>query len=268
MDIEHISVSRYKVAHLCEAQYKFKYHDKIEMPGEEPFYFTYGKIIHRIAEEFVRERAKRSLGEISTDVQRGKILLEEDTKAPPIPADYKHRMPDHLRSIQKLTKQLGTEGYLEYKFNYDLDPPHEKFATGFIDRLIVKDRKAIIVDYKTTKRGPWRVNRQNVVRDLQLRCYARVVQREFNIAAENILAVLCYVEGGDLIGARFSHESLLQVERDLLSTYNEIAAMNPAYVRGRVGEHCKRCDYQSICPFYRGSAFQSNWDGDLSTIYG
>ena len=121
---------------------------------------------------------------------------------------------------------------------------------GFIDRLIIKEDKAWIIDYKTTKQGWWRKNEKTIVDDLQLKCYAAVVRKKFNIPAPNIQTALFYLEGGQLIGARFSEESLDQAEKELLQTYLDIENSNPDQVWGRVGEHCKRCDFCKICPFY------------------
>jgi CRISPR/Cas system-associated exonuclease Cas4 (RecB family) len=269
MNIEHISVSRGKTYKECKYLYKLKYHEKIPIPGEEKFHFTYGKIIHKIAEMYVEEKAGRSLGEISTDVLRGKVEYEEGKKAPALPDDYKKRMPGHLKSLQKITESTGTGGELEYKFRYDLDPPNEKFVTGFIDRLIIKEdpttgeKHCWIIDYKTTKKGKWRETRESIVHDPQLRCYARVVNREFGVPAANIKCALYYLEGGDLLAAKYSQESLINIEKELLALYNEIAAADPERVWGNVGEHCNRCDYKDICPFVRKV---DSWDGDMSSF--
>lgn len=267
MNIEHISVSRSKSYKQCAKYYKYKYHEKVPNPGEEQFYFTYGKMIHKMAETYVEERGVRTLGEIRDDVLRGKILLEEGKPAPPLPADYKRRMPGHLRAIQVLTDRIGTSGILEYKFRYDLDPPNGKFVTGFIDRLIKDDTKAFILDYKTTKKGPYRETKQSIKHDIQLRCYARVVQREFGIKAENIKCALYYLEGGDLIPAVYTEQALLEAEQELLDAYNRIQQHDPERVTGTTGQHCNRCEYKGMCPFFqaRGGKAQS-WDGDLGNM--
>lgn len=270
MNIEHISVSRSKTFKQCAQLYKFKYHLKIPNPGEEQFYFTYGKIVHKIAETYVEEKAKRSLAEISTDVLRGKIEIEPGKVAPPLPKDYQRRLNGHLRSIQTLTEQIGADGILEYKFRYDLDPPNEKFVTGFIDRLIIKGDKAFIIDYKTTKKGPYRETAESIVFDLQLRCYARVVQKEFGIEPQNIKAALLYLEGGNLVATKFNQDSLLRAEQELLDCYNEIKDADPDRVWGKTGMHCSRCEYNKMCPFYKSAGGNRSggptWDGDMSNL--
>lgn len=250
MNIEHISVSRKGVWDLCHQQYKYKYHLKVPNPGEEPFYFVYGKIIHKIAESWIDGKGERLISEVASDVMTGKIEIEPGKKAPPIPMEYKRRIPEHLSSIKKLTDQIGMEGKLEHKFHYDLDPPNGKFVTGFIDRLIQKDDNFIIIDYKTTKKGMWRKDTNTIRKDLQLRCYGRVVQREFGAKAENIMAALYYLEGGNLVATKFTEQSLASSEKELLDAYNQIVTADPDHVRGRVGQHCTRCDYRKMCPFY------------------
>lgn len=256
MNIEHISVSRFGVWNNCPCQYKYKYHFKIIPPGPEPFYFVYGKIVHKIAEEYVTRKGVSPLAEVAMEVLDGKIPIERDEKekkevfAPSLPPAYRKRLPENLRSIKKLTDQIGTEGLLEHQFNYDLDPPNNKKVKGFIDRLINKGDKWFILDYKTTKAGQWRKDAKSIVHDLQLRLYARVVQREFNVPAENIHAALYYLEDGSLISTGFDQKSLLTAETCLLEAYNDIVAMPPEAVFGNVGDHCYRCEYKDMCPFF------------------
>jgi ATP-dependent helicase/DNAse subunit B len=253
MEINHISVSRVGVYQTCPQQYKYKYHLKLESPEPEPFYFVYGKIVHKIAEEYVREKGARTIQEITDAVLGGEILIEtyqgDDLKAPPLPPTEQKRLPGHLRAIYQFTQNTGFEGELEFPFEYDLDPPNEKMVVGYIDRLIEKNGEYFIIDYKTTKRGRWRKTKTTIKKDLQLRCYSRVVQKTFDVPADKIQAALLYVEGGDLIGAKFSQKSLEQAEEELLTAFNEIENRSPDKVWGKIGRHCDRCDYRSICPF-------------------
>lgn len=268
MDIAHISVSRKKCFYLCQAQYKYRYHLKLPVPGPEPFYFVYGTIIHKIAETYVRKRGEQNIGDIAQDVIRGKIEIEPGKVCPQIPDDYKKKMQKHLRSIQNLTERIGTGGIVEHEFRYDLDPPKGKFVTGFIDRLIMGNDKAFIIDYKTTKKGKFRVNKETVLEDIQLRMYARVVQRNFGIKAENIKCALFYLEGEEIIACKYSEASLEAVEKELLSDFYRIEQADPDKVWGNVGWHCSQCQYNTLCPFYKPyqSSLSSKWDGDMSSI--
>ena len=266
MKIEHISVSRGKSYRQCPYYYKLKYHEKIPNPGEEQFYFVYGKIVHKIAEVHVQENGARSVKEISNEVLKGNIEIEEGKKAPTLPRDYKARLPGHLRAIERLNKKIGCSGITEYKFRYDLEPPHSRFVTGFIDRLVLKEDKAFIIDYKTTKEGPYRENRDTIRRDPQLRMYSRVVQKEFGLKAENIRAALFYLEGEDIIDASYTEDSLESIEREMLELYKSIESHAPEEARGVTGNHCRRCEYSEMCPFYRNTRRRVAWDGDLSSL--
>ena len=255
MDIQHISISRKGVWEECPQKYKYQYHLKTPKPEAEPFYFTYGKIIHKIAETYVNGKGNMLLEEVAREVLKGNIPMDTDAEgkqvlAPILPAEYKARVTGHLKSINKLTQQIGMEGETEFDFKYDLDPPNGKLVTGVIDRLFERGGKWFIIDYKTTKRGPWRKTTQTVVDDLQLRCYARVVQRTHNVPAKNINTALYYLEGGNLVGAQFSDASLLAAEKELLQAYNQIAAADPDKVWGNVTERCRRCEFKTLCPFY------------------
>lgn len=264
MNIEHISVSRGKSYKQCPYYYKLKYHDKIPNPGEEQFYFVYGKIVHKIAEQHVQEKGSRPLKEIASQVLSGDIEIEEGKKAPPLPIEYKKRMPVHLKAIEKLNQTIGCEGITEHKFRYDLEPPNNKFVTGFIDRIIIKNNKAWIIDYKTTKKGPFRENNRTIKFDPQLRIYSRVVQKEFGINPENIKSALYYLEDEQILSAAYDENSLNLVEKELLELYNSISNHHPDNATGRTGDHCKRCEYRDLCPFFKNKSLI--WDGDLSKI--
>lgn len=266
MNIEHISVSRGKSYRQCPYYYKLKYHDKIPNPGEEQFYFVYGKIVHKIAEVHVQEGGARTVREISNEVLGGSIEIEDGKKAPALPRDYKARLPGHLRAIERLNNKIGCSGVTEHKFRYDLDPPNSRFVTGFIDRLILKEGKAFIIDYKTTKEGPYRENMHTIKRDPQLRMYSRVVQKEFGLRAGDIRAALFYLEGEDIVHASYTEESLDSIEREMLDLYMSIESHAPEEARGVTGGHCRRCEYRDMCPFYRSSQRRVSWDGDISSL--
>lgn len=248
---EHISVSRKQTWTDCQAKYRFRYHLKI-IPDEpvQP-YFVYGKVVHKIAEEYVREQGKVGIEKIASDVLNGKILTEEKQTSPPIlQPDYKKKLPEHLQNIKNISDKIGYDGHLEYPFKYDMQPPDNHIVTGVIDRLIIRGEKYFILDYKTTKKGMWRKNASNIGKDLQLRCYARVVNKLFGAKPENIQAALFYLDGANLISTRFTEESIMTAEQELHETYKHIISTHPNDVYGRVGDQCKRCEYKKICSFY------------------
>ena len=267
MNIEHISVSRGKSYNQCPYYYKLKYHDKIPNPGEEQFYFVYGKIIHKIAEQYVSEKGSRAIREVASDVLKGKIEIEEGKKAPKLPKDYMEKFPMHIKSLESFNRKIGGRmGITEYKFRYDLEPPNQKFVTGFIDRIIMDGDRAWIIDYKTTKPGRFREDKNTIRFDPQLRMYCRVVQKEYGLKAGNIKAALYYLEGEDVISATYNEESLDSIETEMLDLYDSIMSHPPEEARGKVGQHCRRCEYKGMCPFYRSSQNKQNWDGRLSSL--
>lgn len=249
---EHMSVSRRQTWDECPVKYKFRYHLKVI--SDEPIqpYFAYGKLVHKIAEVYVQEQGQKPIDLIATECLSGKIEIEKDQPPPILDGEYKRKLPIHIKNIKEFTDRIGYDGFLEWPFKYDLDPPNNRNLVGFIDRLIVRKDNFFIIDYKTTKKGKWRKNRTNIHKDLQLRCYAKVVQKEFNAKPENIRAALFYLDGADLVSTRFTDESINSAEDELRATFQEIIKTPPNSVQGKVGDHCRRCDYRKICPFYQG----------------
>lgn len=243
MNIEHISVSRYDLWKECKCKYRFRYHLKTPSPIEEPYYFFYGSLVHRFAEEYIKAKGEKTLNEISNQ-----ILKEEKIS---LPGDYKARLPGHLRSIDSLTKKIGFDGELELPFNLDLDPPNEKMVAGVIDRLIFKNDKRFIIDYKTTKPGKWRKDQSTIKKDLQLQVYAWAVHQIYKIDYDKIRGALYYLEGGSLIPTKFNAGSIYKVIEELTHTYDEIKSFDPNLVIGTTGDHCGRCNYRSVCCFYK-----------------
>ncbi len=252
MNIEHISVSRKSVWDECQERYRFQYHLKTPIPGPEKPYFAYGKIIHKIAEEYVNRGNPNGFNEVVDDVLFGNVELEEGKVAPDLEKEYANKLGGHLKNLKKFVLRIGIDhpGHVEYKFKYDLLPPNQFNVTGFIDRIVVKGDQYFILDYKTTKKGPWRKNKHNVIYDIQLRLYARVVQKEFGVAANNIHCCLYYLEGDEVIGATFNQKSLEDAEQELLDAYIQIHETPPEKAIGNVGNHCTRCDFNKMCRFY------------------
>lgn len=255
MKITNISVSRKGVWDQCVQLYKYQYHLGLPSPEPTPFYFVYGRIVHVIAELQVKYKGEKSLADICRDVLEGRIPIEKDKQgndvyAPPLEPEYKKRFPDHIKALHRLSERIGLEGITEYEFKYDLNPPHGNYVVGFIDRIIKKDGKFFILDYKTSKKNFYRKTASNISKDLQLRIYARIIQKENNVKPEDITAGLYYVEGPELIAARFCEASLVKAEEELLYAYNQIQQTPEEKAWGNVGDHCKRCLYKKLCPFY------------------
>lgn len=255
MKIEHISISREATFTECPQKYKYKYELGM-LPKEEPIYFYYGKIIHKIIEKYTLARGMVRIEDIINGVMNGDIKLEHNSvgKPKPLPYEYKNKLPKHLSNFLKLSDHIGTDGEIEWRFSFDLNPPFGKKLVGFIDRMIPKGDKMFLLDFKTTKKGMWRKTKETICNDLQLQSYARVIQREFGTKAENIKTALYYLEDAELISTSFTQETLDTVEKRLLQVYDTIASLHPDNVIGKTGEHCFRCEFNSICPFFNSYA--------------
>lgn len=255
MKIAHLSVSRKNVWDLCQQKYKFQYHLNIDTLKEEPYFFTYGKAIHKIAQLFIENKGEVPLSEIATDVVKKKIPIDkkngEDIYLENIPKEYKDKFPKHLESFKKLNEKIGNEGITEFEFRYDLDPPNKKYAYGFIDRIIEKNGIYYIIDYKTSKDNNFRKRGSKLIKDLQLRTYALVLSRLNGVHPNNIRVALYYLEGSELVGAKFNEKALEETQKELLECYDAINNADPDKVWGNVGSWCKNCDFVKLCPFYK-----------------
>lgn len=257
MIIEHISVSREQLWEKCQQAYKYRYHLKIPTK-ETPFHFTFGKIVHRIIEDYTKNLGNKSINECKKDILDGKLFLENETIAPKLDLPSINRLNLHLRNYEKLHDKIGFLGESEYGFSFDLSPPDKKLIVGFIDRLIVKDDSIFIIDYKTSKNNGWRKTSDNIISDLQLQCYCWIARETFKIPASKIMASLYYLEDAITVPVRFSEKTLDCFPEKMLSIYNQIVAKNPDTVNGNVGQHCNYCEYKNICPFFNNYSKKSS----------
>jgi CRISPR/Cas system-associated exonuclease Cas4 (RecB family) len=249
MKINHISISRESTYQECPQKYKFRYHLEMASPEPTPIYFTFGKIVHRIIEEYTKCKGEQPIDKLAKDILTGKLDLEPGKKAPPLDAEHKNKLVKHLRNFIRLVDKFGLDGEIEWKFTIDMDG-EGRCMTGFIDRLIQKNDQFFLLDYKTTKPSMWRKDSRTITKDLQLMCYCYVVMKEFKADPKNIQAALIFLDDYKVVPVKFSEKTLLTVPERLLTVYKEIEQMSPEKVWGNVGPACKRCDYRKLCPFY------------------
>lgn len=255
MNISRISVSRQQVWDQCKLRYKYQYHLKLESKEPQPYYFIYGKIVHKIAEEYVKGGGHITIQEAHDLVFDKKVPIDKDKEgkdvfARKIHKSHKTRLMKDMAAIVGITEKLGFGGEVELEIKHDLDPPNEIFVQAYIDRLLINNDIYRIVDYKTTKKGRYQKTHINIVDDLQLRSYSRLVQLKYGIQADQIKAALYYVDGARLVPVQYSQESLESAEKELLDAYKDIKAMDPDHAYGSLGDHCRRCDFRKICPVW------------------
>ena len=257
MLIEHLSVSRGQCYDLCHQQYKFKYHLKVIPDQHEQVYFVYGKLVHRAAEIYIQNKGEQDILEIGKKLLSGELEFPDREKLYLLTPEYKNKYWDHLVGVKlfsaEIAKKFGFAGELEYKMLFDLDEPNQKMILGFIDRLIIKDDFALIIDYKTSKNNAWRKNKKTIKTDLQLSTYAYHVYDKYKISPKNIHAVLFYMEGRKAVSTNFEESYLLQTKELLKKTYMKIESHDDKIVTGKVGYHCRRCDFNNKCHFYRNN---------------
>jgi CRISPR/Cas system-associated exonuclease Cas4 (RecB family) len=221
----------------------------------EQLYFTYGKLVHTAAEIFVESKGQKPIREIVSDLLQGRIEFDGSDNVCRLDESYFKKLYEHIGFIERFTQKVGFDGEIEHEIKYDLDPPNNKIFLGYIDRLIVRDNQAIIIDYKTSKNNKWRKNKVSIKKDLQLNAYALYVHEKFNIAPENIQAALVYLEEPQVVSTNFNKQGLQLTKQILKNSYYAIEEFDASKVKGNVGYHCKRCDYSDQCPFFDDSMF-------------
>jgi RecB family exonuclease len=253
MKIEHLSVSRTQLWQECQLKYKFKYHLGLKSNFPEQPWFEYGKIIHKSAELFVEAKGETPIREFTEQILNGKIALEDGSEPKKIHLDssYALRLGGHLRAIETITKhRLNYGGFIEWDFLFDLDQPNKKILKGFIDRLIPKkDGTYLVLDYKTTRKGPFRKDENSIKDDLQLQAYSMVVSETLNVQPQNILLALYYLDDQKLVQVRHNKETLDNCKIKLKTIYDKIADTEPERAVPTVGWGCNRCEYRDICPY-------------------
>lgn len=264
MKINHISVSRTETYNQCAAKYRYRYHLGI-IPETTPFYFTFGKIAHKIIEEYTAGRGEISIKTITDQVLGGEMEIEPGVKAPVLKPWEFNRLNLHLNNFLKLCKQIGTDGETEWPFNIDLDKAVQpagapetpatdpgRHWVGFIDRLIIKNNQYFIIDYKTTKPSKFRKDKTTIRKDLQIKGYCYIVRNHFKVKGEQVRAALYYLEDAKFVDSgHFDDATLDRVPEELLAVYKKIEQHDSNKVVGTTGDHCWLCDYKDICPFYK-----------------
>ena len=249
MKIKHISISRSGVWHECQVKYKYKYHLEVIPNKPEPPYFAYGKLVHKAAEIYVKEKGANSIHKIASGLLDGSI--SEEFKSLKLSQEYKQKLPNHLSSIEKITSKIGYEGLLEHEIKLDLIPPNEKFLLGYVDRIIFNEDKTMILDYKTTKAGFYQKDNNTIKQDLQLRTYAYYVCKEFKLDPSKVFCCLYYLDNKKLVCTNYTGQQMEDAIDSLRKDYTLIESVDENVAKANVGNHCRRCDYQDICPHGR-----------------
>ena len=122
MKIKHISVSRKQLWDQCEQAYKYKYHLEVQSPEPEPEYFLYGKLVHKIAEEYVKNKGEVEIESFLHPYLKGELLLEN--KKVELTKDYKYQQSsrDFFQdlSIIDVLLNCGIEGTKELLNQFEL----------------------------------------------------------------------------------------------------------------------------------------------------
>ena len=239
MKVEYISPSRIRYWNECQVQYKFRYHDEIEIAIEENPYIQFGKFVHLICERAVSEKK---------NIQN---LAKEELLNFNFPSNMISRIPVILRHWQELDNKIpsGAQEEVELEFNVNVENSGVMIK-GIIDRIIVSNNNAIVIDYKTTESVGRQKTKRQAYADPQMILYSYAVHKLKGVPFKNIQASLFYVDSGNIISVAITETDALKYANSVINLSQTIKSTKPEKAKPNPGSSCKWCDYKEICGYY------------------
>ena len=251
----------------CPLRWKFLYVDRL---GEAPRgYFTFGRTIHAVLEKLLDPLVQPAHRRVSsTENQR---TLDQyghgSSTSQPLPMSRESLLAtyDALWSSEGYTspeeearyRSLGAEMLLGYYGQLEATPPRpvaveEHLETtwdgipihGYIDRLDRSPTGGLeILDYKTSRE----LSSEDVRDSDQLSIYQVLVERNYPDPVEGL--TFYHLRSLTPIRSAPRPRSTLESLFDRLGQVSDgirAAAFDPT-----PGRHCRRCEFQSLCPEFR-----------------
>lgn len=232
MKISRLSASRLTLFQDCAYHYRLRYHDKVPSDKISPA-AEYGRWLHKGFELSVKDN--RPVEEV----------LKETINDYSFGDDHLRKTPKILENFKRFNDGLET-GKTEFEFK--VDPGGEVPLMGIIDRLIVKDDSAVIVDYKT---GRFRKSARELKSDSQLAMYVYAAHELTGLPFHKIEAWLFYVFWGKVMKVTFTSQEIdkfLEMSRKAIST---IIKMEPEAAKPKINKFCGWCEYSEMCKAYQ-----------------
>ena len=237
MKAESISVSGMNSWNLCQLQYRFHYHDELEVVGPENPYAVFGSYIHKILERVIAEG------------KEVKAIAKEELPNFDFPVSMLSRVPPILSHWESFKAQLPSEATLSTEVEFDL-PVDDIRIRGIIDLLLTTNnkQKALIIDYKTTQSNTKR--KSEVIIDPQVLLYSYATHRLTGIPLVNIHAAIFYVQSGNIVTAEPNPIRVNNFLQSVVELVHQIRATPPEKAKAQPKTFCRYCDYCDICPYY------------------
>jgi len=235
-----LSASDLELYRTCPLKYKFA--RVFGIPQEPTINQRFGILIHRVLEQFHKERERGTGGEdglrrlmrlFEAGWRRGGFGTSDDE------LQYRDRAVEALRRYWEHEEEAGTEPvWIERKFDFSIGPHHLRGRVDRVDRL--PDGGFELIDYKTGERK----TEAELADDLQLALYRVAAREAWDLDSE--LGSYYYVLDAEKVAVGGSADDTERVERTVLQVGEGILGQDfeprpsPAV--------CSWCDYRLICP--------------------
>ncbi len=194
---------------------------------------VFGSLVHKILEEEIPEE--------SIDETISKFIVEalyDENKL----IDFKKEVKSVVGKFYSSDKYAELKKRVKYKNEFEIYSRRKDFFLyGIIDKLIIENNKAIIVDYKTDKLGALTPAEKLVHYELQLLFYAFLISRHFDSLKEIELALVFVREPEKSISRKCLPEELKNFEFKIEAIISNISGNN---FRKNLN-HCVSCQFST-----------------------
>jgi DNA helicase II / ATP-dependent DNA helicase PcrA len=235
-----LSASDLELYRTCPLKYKFA--RVFGIPQEPTINQRFGILIHRVLEQFHKEREAGTGGEdglrrlmrlFEAGWRRGGFGTTDDE------LQYRDKALEALRRYWEQEESAEADPvWIERKFDFSIGPHHLRGRVDRVDRL--PDGGYELIDYKTGERK----SEAELADDLQLALYRVAAREAWDLEAE--LGSYYYVLDAEKVAVGSSADDTERVERTVLQVGEGILSQDfeprpsPAV--------CSWCDYRLICP--------------------
>jgi len=234
-----ISPYKLSVFQLCPRQYKFIYLDGLlDAYRQHRPYFTMGDHLHATLKDFLSlvPPGKRDL-ETAGQILRAKWA--RNRKGFDSREEEKKWGEKALLQLENFVRSedLSAQPFLVEDY-HDVQIDENLILLGRIDRVDKKKDQLKIIDYKTGKLNPKKVD------PLQLYCYALILEKKFRLPV--VSAAYYFLGENKTINYKPTKKKLSQALLNIKKQAKKILANKdfPA----TPNQYCSTCDFLTICP--------------------
>ncbi len=259
-DLRMLSPSQINTYLRCPRKWFYRYILKI--PEEETFPLARGKAVHSVLEDFYDYKPAGGMSFSDLEkalMRRGRMLLSEHWRKQNIPQNFPEEDIDDTqeiidrfvtRVVWKVRTYFKKYGDLSKSWNY-AKPKRREYhirdedlgIQGFIDAVLEKNGKVILVDYKTSSIY---IHPHSSDYERQLMLYGLMYKRDTGVQAS--VASIDYLLYGEMFSMPIREEMLQEAEVLIKAVRAKMDSKKMEdYPRDDEEKFCNWCSYQEIC---------------------